>query len=225
MTFKNFNKLFGFSALLIVIILAIGIIHFNKLTEKTEIIIDDIIPLKTESELILDSDLIVSGTVNEIKASKWSNPHFQRGKNIRNILQTDIVIFVEEVLSGELSEKTVTVRIDKGEDSKTIVHSDGYPDFTIGENVLLFLSRDDSDVATNENYYVLTGMKFGKYILKPNSEETSLNKTYSNEKQELAIDYLKQKIKQEKNSNPDYKKEKTIRQEEIRKNNVELFGE
>ena len=42
---------------------------------------------------------------------------------------------------------------------------DGYPDFEVNEKVLLFLSRDDSDIATDEDYYVLTGMRQGKYDL------------------------------------------------------------
>lgn len=42
------------------------------------------------------------------------------------------------------------------------VSSDGYPDFEVNEKVLLFLSRDDSDIATDEDYYVLTDMRQGK---------------------------------------------------------------
>ena len=47
--------------------------------------------------------------------------------------------------------------------------SSGYPDFEKEENVLLFLSRDDSDVATDEDYFVLTGMRQGKWNV--NNEE------------------------------------------------------
>ena len=58
--------------------------------KKEEIVVDGIIPLISESELILRSDLIIEGTVSEIMDSKWSNPNNEKGENFRNILQTDI---------------------------------------------------------------------------------------------------------------------------------------
>lgn len=55
------------------------------------------------------------------------------------------------------------------------VNSEGYPDFAPGEKVVLFLSKDDSDVANpNENYYVLTGMIQGKFV----ADTTSTTERY-----------------------------------------------
>lgn len=48
--------------------------------KKEEIVVDGIIPLISESELILRSDLIIEGTVSEIMDSKWSNPNNEKVK-------------------------------------------------------------------------------------------------------------------------------------------------
>ncbi len=191
--------------------------------EKRSITISGIMPEpRSEEEMILDSDLIVEGTVSDILPSKWSNKNFERGEDIRNILQTDIVIDVDNVLYGDISGDNVKVRINKGEDANTIVHSEGYPDFFENENVLLFLSRDDSDVATDEDYYVLTGMKQGKYSISEYGM-TALNSDLDSGA--LNINNLAEKIKQVYESNPDYKEEKAIRQKEIKEQNELLFGE
>ncbi len=206
----------------------IGIIALNT-PKKAEVYISDIIPEKSEEELILDSDLIVTGSVAKILPSKWSNEDLSRGENIQNILQTDIVVNVDNILSGDCGN-TVTVRIDKGEDEKTVVHSDGYPDFEKNERVLLFLARDDSDVATDEDYYVLTGMKQGKYVLAENSDakSTQVGATYQNrdnaaEISNLEIPDLQEKIIAVENANQNYRSEKEARQEEVKENNKQYF--
>ncbi|MDO5398601.1 MAG: hypothetical protein Q4G33_11810 [bacterium] len=198
--------------------------------EKEKIVIHGIMPELTESELILNSDLIISGSVSEILNSKWSNENLEKGENIPNILQTDIIIDVDEVIEGDCINNYVTVRINKGENEDTVVYSEGYPDFTEGEQVLLFLARDDSGLATDEDYYVLTGMKQGKYSLKENntdvySNDVKAEASYVNDKNTIDIDTLQSAIEKENEANPDYKTEKSIRQEEIKKENEELFGE
>ncbi len=164
-----------------------------KFTAPKEIVITGTIPFRTEQELILKSDLIIEGNVEEIGNGKWSNPDFkEQGK--RNILQTDITVKINSVLSGEYSSEKVVVRIDKGYDpaSNTKVISDGYPDFKAGEEIVLFLSRDDSDVATDENYFVLTGMKQGKWNLSGNKITSA---DYESQEISQTLEELKEKIK------------------------------
>ncbi len=197
-------------------------ITFIMEQNKPEIIkIDGIMPEVTEQELILNSDLIIRGNVLEIGKSKWSNPNMIEGK--RNILQTDITVKIDEILSGEYIPQNVVVRIDKGYDKKsnTKVESSGYPDFEIGEKVVLFLSRDDGDLVTDEDYFVLTGMKNGKWILNSENQISSkMNSAKSN-----TITVLKDKIKQEKENNPEWKEQRAIKQKQIIEDNKKLFGE
>lgn len=58
---------------------------------------------------------------------------------------------------------TTLLRIDKGEDEYTIILDEWIPDFTVDEEVLLFLMRDDSDFKTDEDYYVLSANEQAKY--------------------------------------------------------------
>ncbi len=169
-----------------------------------------------DSDLILNSDLIVTGEVSQIKESKWSNPDLKRGENIRNLLQTDIVIKVNDVLYGE-ERKEIIVRNDKGEDETTVVIDSAVPDYEIGEKVLLFLMRDDSDVATGEEYYVTVGMKQGKYTIDKNIAKRP--------NRQFDLETLPEKIKEEHEKNPNYKQEKAKKQKEIELKNKELFGE
>ena len=211
------------TACVICCIVIVGIIALN-MPKKTEIYVSDTVSEKSEQELILDSDLIVTGSVAKILPSKWSNEDLSRGEDVQNILQTDIVVNVDNILSGDC-EDTVTVRIDKGEDEKTVVHSDGYPDFEENERVLLFLARDDSDTATDEDYYVLTGMKQGKYVLDENSKVGAVYQNLDNaaEISNLEISDLQEKIIAAKNADPNYRSEKEARQEEVKENNKQYF--
>lgn len=102
-----------------------------------------IIPYKSQSDLTSDSDVIIRGTVKEILPSKWSNPDMEKGNDVRNILQTDAVVNIEEIIKGTpYNQKKINVRINKGETDNATIISDGYPDFIKDEDVLLFLSTD-----------------------------------------------------------------------------------
>ncbi len=188
--------------LMIAVVLVIGI-SVTKIfvdSKPKEIVIEGVIPQLTEQELILNSDLIVTGIVKKIGESKWSNPDFKVADK-RNILQTDIFVEIDEILYGEYNKENVVVRIDKGHDKSQKIRyvSDGYPDFKNGEKVLLFLSRDDSDVATNEDYFVLTGMRQGKWNL---SAEEIMPKDFEGKEltslDEADVKELKHRVKSER---------------------------
>ncbi len=171
-------------------------------TEKTIIDVTGLMPYRSESEMILYSDIIICGHVSEIKESNWSNPDYVRGGNVRNILQTDIVVDIDSNMYGYTDSKSVVVRINKGEDENTVFCDENTPDFTLGENVLLFLARDDSDVKTDEDYYVLVAKKQSKYVLPDNEAMTY---AYSYDNQTIDLTSLQQKIIDEKIANPGFK--------------------
>ncbi|MFC4768544.1 hypothetical protein [Effusibacillus consociatus] len=162
---------------------------------KTETIhIDGVIPFKSKTQLIGESEVILRGTVKAKLPSKWSNPNGEKGQGVPNIVQTDIVIAVDEIFKGTpYNNKDIVVRIDKGEIDKTKVVSDGYPDFTPGEEVVLFLAKDDGDLANpNENYYVLKGMRQGKFTI---ADKT--NKKYSNGRDTILLSTFSEEIPRE----------------------------
>lgn len=97
--------------------------------------------------------------------------------------------------------------------------------------MILFLSEDDGDLANaNENYYVLTGMIQGKFLLNEskstNNEKTFTNKTAVEsviEKDSFELSTIKEEIK---NTLDDLKKNPIhkMTKEEIRLNNEKIFG-
>ena len=204
---------------------SVATLIYQKLKPE-EIRIEGIMGICTEQELILDSDIIISGTVKNIGDGKWSNPGF-KDKNKRNIIQTDITVEIDDLLSGEYKNKDVTVRIDKGynKETNTKIISDGYPDFKIGEKVVLFLVRDDSDLKTDEDYFILVGMKQGKWNISNDKkiENKSIDSNYT--LQNVTMSDLEEKIEKEKINNPTWKELRRKQQIEIIENNKKLFGE
>lgn len=167
---KQIRKVSLLLAGLSMCIVLLAIIYKNSelSTINSNIKIQSLIAYKSKTELIEDADIIISGKVIDILPSRWSNPGFEKGEDKRNIIQTDISIKINEIYKGQpYSTDSVNVRINKGISGGTNLISDGYPDFKMNEEVVLFLSKDDGDLANpDENYYVLTGMAQGKFLLK-----------------------------------------------------------
>jgi hypothetical protein len=201
-----------------------GVIIFKFTPTKTKIISHYSILSLSKSDLIGSSDIIIRGTVKEILPSVWSNPGFKKGNSIRNILTTDIVIEIKKIFKGiPYDNKNIIVRIEKGYDDSTTAISDGYPDFKPEENVILFLSNDESDIVdTSSNYYVLTGMAQGKFALK---KSTIKDEEYSSEAEWLKENIFVSKFSKEiEQTMKVYKKLDAKAKEEIRLNNEKLFG-
>lgn len=181
---------------------------------------------KSKTDLIVDSDVIIRGSVNELLPSKWSNPGFKKGNNIRNILQTDVSINIKDIFKGTpYNNESILVRIDKGGLEKIVFVSDGYPDFQAGEEVILFLSKDDSDVANpKDNYYVLTGMSQGAFKLDKNiSSDKEFASAFADSKDRIHLSTFKEEIKtvlEHEKLNPKTK----MTPEEIRRQNEKVFG-
>ena len=173
-------------------------------------------------------------TVKEIKPSFWSNPNLEKGESVRNIIQTDFIVNVEKAYKNKpYNDSEVTVRIDKGTVGDTTLESEGVPDFNVGDEVVLFLSKDDSDLANpNEVYYVVTGMSQGKFTLKkPEVGSKSTDKTFVNR---LTKDNTKERdsfklstLEQEINTTLDDLKKNPIKKmskEEIEEINKQTLG-
>ena len=198
---------------------------YKHLSPK-EVTVNGAIAGLTQEELILNSDLIITGTVTKINESKWSNP--EKIKDKRNVLQTDVEIEIDDILLGEYDLNTAVVRVNKGYDKKTKTRyiSDGYPDFYEGENVLIFLARDDGDLKTDENYFVTVGMIQGKWSCDKETGKIDNDKTPENYSLEgKTIGEMKSEVKEQITKNPNYKEERALKREETRKRNIELFGE
>ncbi len=122
----------------------------------------DLPPYMDINSVISESELIITGKVDEIKPSRWTDPY-------KRMIRTDVVIKVNQVLFGTDPGKKVTVRIDKGITDDGICLYLWTSDFTVGEKVLLFLARDNGKYAVPyEDYYVLTAADRSKYLIQDN---------------------------------------------------------
>ena len=214
---------------LIIVVLCLGItgiIIYNNRPVK-EVVISGSIAHLTQEELILNSDLIITGTVTKINESKWR--HLGNDKDgWVTVLQTDIEIKIDEKIFGEYDSDIAVVRVDKGYDKKTRTKyiSDGFPDFYEGESVLMFLSRDDGIMNTGENYFLSTGMIQGKWSYDKETGKIDNDKSPENYSLEgKTIGEMKSEVKEQITKNPNYKEERALKREATRKRNIELFGE
>lgn len=202
----------------------------GSIIAKKHIKVERIMVYVDEDELIRRSELIIKGVVNRVEESRWSNEHQDKANPDRNVLQTDIAIKVLKVLKGTPYDgNEVVVRIDKGETDNKVVESEGYPDFKEGEEVILFLSIDDSDIAEKDkNYYVLTGMRQGKFTKDTATQVQFIQDLEEqsvpvNERLTICEEDIYKKLNDKNFLNTP--KENEITEEERKENNKALFGE
>jgi hypothetical protein len=93
-------------------------------------------PAFTLDELITHSDTIVSGKVTDILPDKQGKD--PRGM-IPEIIYQDVIVQAERYLYGEPESEFVAIRVLGGKVGDTYFISDADPEFTVGEEVLLFL--------------------------------------------------------------------------------------
>lgn len=214
-----------------IISFVLGVAIFNIIPEQKTIVVSGDIALLNKRELINNSSVIVRGTVEDILPSKWSNPNSEKGSEVRNIVQTDIVVNIQEVYKNKpYNEEKIIVRINQGEVGNIKMISEGYPDFIPNEEIVLFLSEDDGDLANpKEKYYVLTGMLQGKFSLVDGNDS---KKIFTNakdghgvfEKASFSLSTIRKEIDTTLNDlkiNPIPQMTK----EQIRINNKKIFGE
>lgn len=87
------------------------------------------------SELVAAADAVIEGRVARVD-SFWSDSG--------RMIVTEAVVHVREVLVGEAG-RSVTVRTFGGQVGDLMVEAHGFPVFERGEQVILFLKREESD--------------------------------------------------------------------------------
>lgn len=202
-----------------------GFASFQFIPKQKVISGSSLYPEVSKNEMIDNASVIIRGTIGEVLSSKWSNPGFKK-EGARNIIQTDIKINILEVYKGHpYDPNSITLRINEGKVGNTIMESDGYPDFKIGEELVLFLSKDDSDLANDdENYYVLTAERDAWFSLTKTIETETNEKIFSNPgKDSFKSSSIKKEIE---NTLEELKKNplKKMTKDEIRKQNEKVLG-
>ena len=119
---------------------------------------------------------------------------------IPNIM-TDVVIKVQKDLSGQYTDKTITLRIQGGETEDAIHVYEGTPEFVLGEKVLVLVADKAPKSIYGDNYYV-AGMVYGKYSLDNGDAKNHDSNRNMSEKS------LEEKIKKAKQPKIDKSKDK-----------------
>lgn len=133
-------------------------------------------------DLSIKSDVILTGTVKEIRPGKWNIPGGWDNTTVRGsekAMYTDVVINVDQYLKNSLSFDEVIVRVRGGTVGNTIMSADFEPDFTHNETVLLFL-REDPFRLTKEippEHFTITGYIQGKFTLTEEGNAVGWKKT------------------------------------------------
>lgn len=122
-----------------------------------------------KNELVNESDAIVSGIVLSQEVQK----------DFEGFPATDTLIQVQTVYKGKPAE-TVEIRADGGE-MEDIIHIVDVPtplSFTIGEEVIVFLSHNKGSRTDKEDFgYYVVGQAQGKFNIDPPSEASIQNDT------------------------------------------------
>jgi len=111
--------------------------------------------VRLSDQALLDaSDAVITGKVMQLQTLP---------NDANTNIYTYVTVAVEEVLAGDVTDSQVTLKQLGGQYGKRIAWLDGAPDFTVGDNVLLFLNRNA------DNTLRVTGLFQGQFLLKWNA--------------------------------------------------------
>jgi len=96
-----------------------------------------VLPYKSFDRLVGESEGIVIGTVRSVETAAGRQP---------NDLYTFVTIDQLDVLSGQVAEGRLTLRMKGGFDGRQGLHVDGAPQFAPNERVLLFVQGNGRDL-------------------------------------------------------------------------------
>jgi hypothetical protein len=95
-----------------------------------------VLPYKDYRQLAAEADGIVLGTVRQVQ-SVAAGP---------GDINTFVTIEPQEVISGQLAQRSLTLKLVGGFDGQRGVHVDGTPSFAAGERVLVFVQGNGIDL-------------------------------------------------------------------------------
>lgn len=133
------------------------------------------------SHLANRSDSIIIGHVIEVLPSRWNTPdgkkpisndkmsatkeEFYKQRKAKNIY-TDVIIKVDRIIKDNSTPAMITVRTIGGEVGEYGMDVEDEARFKVGENVLLFLTKEDFDTDNSAGlHYRVYDMMYGKFSI------------------------------------------------------------
>jgi len=177
------NKLY-ISILLAVILIAGATVLINTNKEEPTFALSSAswtTAVFNNSHLANRSDSIIIGHVIEILPSRWNTPdgeksilndkisatkeEFYKQRRAKKIY-TDVIIKVDRIIKNKSTPAIITVRTIGGEVGEYRMDIEDEAMFKVGENVLLFLTKEDTDTDNSAgNHYRVYDMKYGKFSI------------------------------------------------------------
>ena len=137
--------------MLCMLVLALGLCLSAILSTRAYAILSRL----TDAELTHASDQIVIGQVIGGE-SKWNKG--------RSAIYTEITLEVSECIKGDKGRRYVTFRIPGGVVGDTVVWAEEQPEFSKGENVLVFLRSTGGDILIADQYQHKEHLGYGESI-------------------------------------------------------------
>ena len=126
---------------------------------KETIILDGALPDYPASYLAEETEYAIMGMVTKVE-----HLPVQYNSIGSPYLFTDVTIAVVKDLKGLYAEDIITVRTLGGESDEYVMISEGSPEFTVGEEVFIFVGSKETGTIYGDNYYV-AGLQYGKFNL------------------------------------------------------------
>lgn len=177
-----------------------GILAYFALPKTVSIQLDAITAYMSLEEMVTKADLIAEISVETLEDSEWNVD--ATGEQIDQ-LHTDANVRPLEIYSDNtdgiqtLSEtEEFTVRTDIGQIGNTVQTSSSYPSLEENETALLFLVEESDNSGT---YYSILGNSQGKFT----KQEIDGELCYTNGRDQLPVEGLREKIQQITEDNKD----------------------
>jgi hypothetical protein len=192
-------------SLLVCLVFTSSVLYLHYVQKKIQPIslkISGSIPYYTPNELSGLADLIVEGNVASISPGKWNTSDGKKPNKIslNDIIYREVSVNVKNVLKGTINvDSVIKVYSHEGiDESGFSVYSDAEPKFTEGEDVILFLSKDNTiyNKSKSSDHYIVTGLILGKYDIN-NGIATN---EYSNEQKSIPLEDFRILIKNNVNT-------------------------
>lgn len=133
------------------------------------------------------SESVVIGRVIEILPSRWDTPDGKKPADIMLdfSIYTDVIIKVDKIVKGS-TPAILVVRTMGGQVGDDLMFAEDEASFELGENVLLFLTREGT-------HYRITGWEYGKFSITDDNQAVRLE--VPSEYQKIPVEELLNSIK------------------------------
>lgn len=143
----------------------INLVNQQKNTDSNTINISASYRMFDQELLVNESEIAVKGTIEKVLDQKWNTSNNKKPTDIKgdDMIYRDIILKVSEVFKGNIGvDEKIIMRTFGGTVDNFTVQFDPQINFLKGEEVIVFLSNDDTPYnkqKTKDHYKILGGLQ------------------------------------------------------------------